>query len=47
MYFVLAINIIAIAVFNWMKRKQKERRVYYTDRFDYILNELLERLRKD
>ncbi len=46
MALVLTINIIATAIFYWMKRKQKERRSYYTDRFYYILNELTERLKK-
>lgn len=43
---VLIIELIVLAVFYWMGNKQRERRVYYTDRFEYILKELLERVRK-
>jgi len=43
---ILFINIIGLAIYYWMKAKQKDRRTYYTDRFDYIRNELLERLRR-
>ena len=42
----LIINVVAIFVFYWMKRKQKDRRTYYTDRFNYIRNKLTERLRE-
>lgn len=39
------VYVVAIIVFYWMKNKQRERRAYYTDRFEYILKELCERLR--
>jgi len=45
-YIALILNVIAIALFYWMRHKQKERRVYYTDRFEYILKELLDKVRK-
>lgn len=43
---IAIINIIALIVFYYIKRKQKSRRTYYTDRFEYILKELRDRLRK-
>lgn len=46
MIVVIIVSFLALTVFFWMKNKQKDRRGYYTDRYEYILKELLERIRK-